>query len=77
MFPQVHVPGRMAAFDFTHATSLGVTIAGALFVHLFFQLVLAFSGWRFVQIAFGETFEALLSGVQGGLFKAKGGAPLP
>lgn len=72
MFPQVHTAGRMGSFDFTHATELGVTIAGVLFVHLFFEFVLAFSGWRFVQLAFGETFEALLSGLQGAFFEAKG-----
>lgn len=73
-FPQEHAPGRMASMDFTHATELGVTIAGALFVHLFFQLVLAYSGWRFVELAFGETFEALVKGLQGGLW-ALGGVP--
>ena len=60
-FPQEHLAGRMGAIDFTHATELGVTIAGVLFVHMFFELVLAFSGLRFVQLAFAETFEALLS----------------
>jgi hypothetical protein len=45
-----------------------------LFVHLFFQLVLAYSGWRFVELAFGETFEALVKGLQGGLW-ALGGVP--
>jgi hypothetical protein len=74
IFPQDHQPGRMAAIDFTHATELGVTIAGRLFVHLFFQFVLAWSGWRYVQIAFGETFEALLSGLQGALWTL-GGVP--
>jgi transposase len=73
-FPQQHAPGRMASMDFTHATELGVTIAGVLFVHLFFQLVLAYSGWRFVDLAFGETFEALVKGLQGGL-GALGGVP--
>ena len=73
-FPQRHEPGKMAAIDFTHATELGVTIAGALFVHLFFELVLAYSGWRFVQLAFGETFEALLGGLQNALW-ALGGVP--
>ena len=34
-FPQEHVPGRMGSMDFTHATELGVTIAGVLFVLLF------------------------------------------
>jgi hypothetical protein len=65
-FPQKHVPGRMASMDFTHATELGVTIAGVLFVHMFFEFVLAYSGWRFVQLAFGETFEALVKGLQTG-----------
>lgn len=73
-FPQKHAPGRMASIDFTHATELAVTIAGIPFVHLFFQLVLACSGWRFVQLAFGETFEALLSGLQAALW-ALGGVP--
>lgn len=73
-FPQDHQPGRMASIDFTHATELAVTIAGIPFVHLFFQFVLAWSGWRFVQLAFAETFEALLSGVQGALWKL-GGVP--
>ena len=73
-FPQEHLPGRMASMDFTHATELGVTIAGVLFVHLFFQLVLAYSGFRFVDLAFGETFEALVKGLQGGLW-ALGGVP--
>ncbi len=74
MFPQEHAPGRMASIDFTHGTELGVTILGALFVHLWFEFVLAFSGWRFVQLAFGETYEALLAGLQAGLFAA-GGVP--
>jgi transposase len=73
-FPQEHAPGRMASMDFTHATELAVTIMGVLFVHLFFELVLAYSGWRFVQLAFGETFEALVSGLQNGLW-ALGGVP--
>lgn len=71
-FPQEHRPGRMASIDFTHADELGVTIAGVFFAHLFFEFVLAFSGLRFVQLAFGETFEALLSGLQSALFAAPG-----
>jgi len=64
----------MASLDFTHATELGVTIAGAVFVHLFFELVLAYSGWRFVELAFTETFEALVKGLQGARW-ALGGVP--
>jgi hypothetical protein len=71
-FPQSHAPGRMGSIDFTHATELAVTIGGIPFVHLFFQFVLAWSGWRFVQLAFGETFEALLSGLQGALWLLDG-----
>jgi hypothetical protein len=71
-FPQEHTPGRLGAIDFTHANELRVTILGSVFRHMFFQLVLAFSGLRFVQLAFGETFEALLSGLQGALWSLEG-----
>ena len=74
MFPQEHVPGREAAMDFTHGTSLGVTIAGQLFVHLLFQFILSFSKWRSITIAYGETFEALVHGMQTALWKL-GGIP--
>jgi hypothetical protein len=73
-FEQTHVPGREAAVDFTHATVLGVTIAGELLPHLLFEFVLSASGWRWVMVAFGETFEALVAGVQGALW-ALGGVP--
>ena len=74
-FPQEHVPGRMGSMDFTRATELRVTIVGVLFVHMFFEFVLAYSGWRFVQLAFSETFEALVRGLQGALW-ALGGVPV-
>jgi transposase len=73
-FEQVHPPGREGACDFTHATELGVTIAGRLFEHLFFQLILSHSKWRFVCLAYSETFEALVAGLQGALW-ALGGVP--
>lgn len=63
-FEQVHPPGREAQVDFTHAEELKVTIAGQPFPHLLFELILSRSGWRFVQICFGETFEALVKGTQ-------------
>jgi hypothetical protein len=40
-FEQRHVPGREVALDFTHATELGVTIAGVQFAHLLFHFVLS------------------------------------
>jgi hypothetical protein len=73
-FPQVHPAGRTASIDFTRMSELGVTIAGAVFVHMFFHVVLPFSGWHFVDLAFGETFEALVKGLQGALH-ALGGVP--
>jgi Mu transposase, C-terminal domain len=73
-FEQVAVPGREAAIDFTHGTDLGVTIAGDQFPHLLFEFVLSYSHWTWVTVAFGETFEALVSGLQGALW-ALGGVP--
>jgi hypothetical protein len=73
-FPQVHVPGREAQIDFTHASELGVTIAGESLEHLLFEFVLCASGWRFAQVAFGETFEALVGGLQNALWEL-GGVP--
>ncbi len=73
-FEQEHTPGREAALDFTHATELGVTIRDVPFEHLFFVFRLSFSRWTWVDIAFGETFEALVQGLQGALWDL-GGVP--
>jgi transposase len=73
-FPQVHSPGRTGSIDFTHATELGVTISGVAFAHMFFHLVMPFSGWHVVSLAFSETFEALTRGLQHALI-ALGGVP--
>src|SRR5438876_781497 len=73
-FQQVAVPGREAAIDFTQAADLGVTLAGDPFPHLLFEFVLSYSHWTWVAVAFGETFEALVAGVQGALW-ALGGVP--
>jgi hypothetical protein len=73
-FEQRHEAGREAAFDFTDMGSLGITLAGVAFPHLLFQLVLSFSKWRWFGIAFSESFEAMLRGLQGALW-ALGGVP--
>lgn len=73
-FPQVHPPGREAQVDFSSGNELGVTIAGQAFLHLLFEFVLSFSGWRYVQIAGSETFLALKSGLQAALWEL-GGCP--
>jgi len=73
-FPQEHPPGREAQLDFTHGQELGVTIAGDPFPHLLFEFVLSYSGWRYVDLAKGETLEALVKGLQGSLWEL-GGVP--
>lgn len=73
-FEQIHPPGREAAFDFTHAKSLGVTIQDELFDHLIFTFKLSHSGWIWHEIAYGETYEALVSGIQNALWEL-GGVP--
>ena len=74
LFRAGHEPGRQGSFDFTHGTELAVTILGRAFKHLIFEFVLAFSGWTWVMLAFGETFEALMLGIQGALWEL-GGVP--
>jgi hypothetical protein len=71
-FAQEHPPGREGVFDFTHATKLGVRIAGELFVHLLFVFRLSCSGWTWAQVAFGETYEAMVDGLQGALWELEG-----
>ncbi len=73
-FEQVPVPGHQGAFDFTCCNSLGVTIRAVPFPHLLFHFVLAYSKWHSVMLAFSETFEAMLAGLQRAVF-ALGGTP--
>lgn len=68
-FEQEHPPGREAQFDFTDATSLEVTIAGIPLEHLVFEFILSASGWRYGELAFGETFEAMSSGLQAAVWE--------
>ena len=60
--------------DFTHCGELGVTVSGEPFDHLLFHFVLSHSGWRYVDLAYGETFAALVKGMQGALWEL-GGVP--
>jgi transposase len=73
-FAQEHPPGREAAVDFTRMGKLEVTVNGVAFAHLLFSLKLSFSGWTWVQVAPGETFESLCRGLQGALWEL-GGVP--
>ena len=72
--PRSIPPGREAQIDFTHCNSLGVTVGGRAYRHRLFQLVLSHSGWRYAEVAAGETFLALKQGLQNAL-RELGGAP--
>src|SRR6516225_12431329 len=73
-FSQVHEPGRLGASDFTHAESLGITLAGQPFPHLLYHFVLTYSNWEHVTVCFSESFASLSEGVQNALW-ALGGVP--
>lgn len=73
-FQQDHRPGEQGALDFTCCNELEVTILGEPLKHLLFQFVLVFSKWAFACVAFSETFEALVDGLQRALWSA-GGVP--
>ena len=73
-FQQEHPPGREAQVDFTHCSELGVTVGDEPFRHLLFHLVLSHSGWSYAEVCFGETFAALVKGLQGALWEL-GGVP--
>jgi hypothetical protein len=45
-FAQEHFPGRLGQSDFTHMSSLGVTILGIPFNHLIYHFVLTYSNWE-------------------------------
>ncbi len=66
---QQHRPGEAAQTDFTHATELGVTIGGQLFVHLLCVVVLPYSNWQWATVCLSESLLALRKGVQRALFQ--------
>lgn len=73
-FTQVHEPGRLGASDFTHCTSLEITIGGQAFPHLIYHFVLTCSNWETGTICFSESFESLSDGLQNALAEL-GGVP--
>lgn len=74
-FSQVHEPGRLCASDFTHMTSLHVTLLGQSFDHMVFHFVLTYSNWEWANVCFSESFESLSEGLQGAVW-ALGGVPM-
>jgi hypothetical protein len=55
-------------------SSLGVTVQGELFRHLFYHFVLTYSNWETGSICFSESFESLSMGFQNAL-RDLGGVP--
>jgi transposase len=72
MFPQIHVPGRMAQSDFTAMNSLAITLGGQSFPHLVFHLVLTYSNVEAVRVCFSESFESLAEGMESCLWQIGG-----
>ena len=50
-------------------TPLLGTLPRRPFVPLAFQFILSHAGWQYAQVRFGETFSALVSGLQGALWE--------
>lgn len=71
---QVHRPGEALQLDATHCESIGITIAGELFVHMLCICVLPFSNWWWPTIIASESFAAFKSGLQAALWEL-GGVP--
>ena len=73
-FPQKHYPGELCASDFSHMSSLAITIRGELFKHLIYHFVLTYSNWETFTICYSESFESLSAGLQNALWEL-GGVP--
>ena len=71
-FPQVYEPGELCQSDFTHISSLGVTICGQRFDHLIYHFVLPYSNWETGTVCFSESFESLTEGLQNALWELGG-----
>ena len=73
-FSQIHEPGRLCASDFTHMTSLDVTIGRQSFPHLVYHFVLTYSNWEWATVCYSESFESLSEGLQSAVWEL-GGVP--
>jgi hypothetical protein len=69
MFPQEHRPGEAGQSDFTDMRDLEVKIGGEPFDHLLYHFVLPYSNWEWAGVCFTESFESLVSGLQGAIWE--------
>ena len=66
IFRQTHEPGQRGLSDFTHTTSLGITIGGQRLVHILYHFRLAWSGFAHAQVVLGgESLQRPGSGPAG------------
>lgn len=56
------------------SSSLGVTIQGQPFDHMFYHFVFPYSNWETGTVCFSESFESLSEGLQNALWEL-GGVP--
>lgn len=68
-FGQRHEPGRLGASDFTHMTSLEITVSGQTLEHLVYHFVLTYSNWETGTICYSESFESLSEGWQNAVWE--------
>lgn len=68
-FGQRHEPGRLGASDFTHMTSLGITVSGQTLEHLVYHFVLTYSNWETGTICYSESLESLSEGWQNAVWE--------
>ena len=74
MFAQRYHPGKLCESDFTHMTSLGITLGAQAFPHMIYHFVLPYSNWETGTVCFSESFESLSEGLQNALWEL-GGVP--
>jgi hypothetical protein len=72
MFAQEHRPGELSASDFTHMSTLKVTLCGRAFPHMAYHFVLTYSNWESITLCPSESFESLSLGFQNAAFELSG-----
>lgn len=72
IFRQKYMPGRQSQSDWTHMTSLKVTIAGHPFDHLLYHFVMSYSGFETFMICHTESFDTLTKGYEQAVLEAGG-----
>ena len=66
-FAQNHPPGEVMQTDWTHASELGVTIAGKAYPHMLCHSVLVYSNWQWATRCTSESLLSLRAGLQAAL----------